>query len=63
MLECAQAFYDSGAHANAVDDAMSDDDERVRSAYGANFGRLTLLKNRYDPANLFRLNTNIRPIV
>jgi hypothetical protein len=58
-----RAFYDSGAYVNAVDDAISDDDDRVRSAYGANFERLTLLKNRYDPANLFRLNANIRPSV
>jgi hypothetical protein len=56
-------FYESGAYVNAVDDAISDDDERVRSAYGPNFERLTLLKNRYDPTNLFRLNANIRPTV
>lgn len=64
--ECWNAlrpFYDSGAYVNAVDDAIGDDDERVRSAYGSNFERLTLLKNRYDPTNLFRLNANIRPAV
>jgi hypothetical protein len=64
--ECWDAlrpFYEPSAYVNAVDDAISDDDERVRSAYGPNFERLVLLKNRYDPTNLFRLNANIRPTV
>jgi hypothetical protein len=63
--EALRPFYERNAYVNAVDDAISDndDDERVRSAYGANFERLILLKNRYDPTNLFRLNANIRPSV
>jgi FAD/FMN-containing dehydrogenase len=62
--ECWDAlrpFYEPSAYVNAVDDAINDDDERVRSAYGLNFERLVSLKNRYDPTNLFRLNANIRP--
>ena len=38
-----------------------DESERVADAYGANLARLTELKRRYDPDNLFRLNHNIDP--
>jgi FAD/FMN-containing dehydrogenase len=64
--ECWDAlrpFYEPSAYVNTVDDAIGEDDDRVRSAYGANFERLRSLKTRYDPANLFRLNANIRPSV
>jgi hypothetical protein len=64
--ECWEAllpFYEPGAYANAVDDVRGDEEERVRSAYGGNYERLVALKNKYDPANLFRLNANIRPTV
>ena len=37
-------------------------EERVRSAYSsATYARLSGLKKKYDPANLFRLNQNIKP--
>jgi hypothetical protein len=36
--------------------------ERVRSAYSdRTWERLQLIKSRYDPGNLFRLNQNIPP--
>jgi hypothetical protein len=36
-------------------------EELVRAGYGANFDRLTELKAKYDPTNLFRMNLNIPP--
>jgi FAD/FMN-containing dehydrogenase len=40
---------------------MSEDEERARAAYGANYERLAHLKKRYDPTNLFRMNQNVPP--
>jgi len=44
---------------------MAGDDrpERVRASYGQNYERLVALKHKYDPANFFRLNPNIKPTV
>jgi FAD/FMN-containing dehydrogenase len=48
-----------GAYVNFLGDEGED---RVRAAYpGATWDRLRVIKARYDPANLFRLNQNIPP--
>jgi FAD/FMN-containing dehydrogenase len=48
-----------GAYVNFLADEGPD---RVRDAYpGATWDRLTQIKARYDPTNLFRLNQNIPP--
>ncbi|MFC6673235.1 BBE domain-containing protein [Marinobacterium aestuariivivens] len=39
----------------------ADEEARVGAAYGPNQHRLTLLKERYDPDNLLRMNQNILP--
>jgi FAD/FMN-containing dehydrogenase len=45
-----------------VNDLTDEGEAGVRRAYGADkLARLTAVKDRYDPANVFHLNHNIRP--
>jgi FAD/FMN-containing dehydrogenase len=36
-------------------------DALVRAGYGDNYERLSKLKTKFDPTNLFRMNHNITP--
>jgi len=36
-------------------------DGRIEATYGGNYSRLTKVKAKYDPKNLFRVNQNIKP--
>ena len=57
--EAVRPFASGAVYVNNLGDKG---DERVRSAYGpSEYERLVLLKNTYDPDNVFRLNQNIRP--
>ena len=38
---------------------MDEGDERVKASYGDNYERPAVIKGKYDPKNLFRVNQNI----
>jgi hypothetical protein len=48
-----------GAYVNFMMDDEGDD--RVKASYRGNYERLVAIKNKYDPANVFRVNQNLKP--
>ena len=48
-----------GAYVNFMMDTEGED--RVKASYGKNYEKLVKIKKKYDPANFFRVNQNIRP--
>jgi FAD/FMN-containing dehydrogenase len=57
--EAVHKFNLGGGYVNFM---MDDEGEaRVKASYGDNYKRLAALKKKYDPANLFRVNQNVRP--
>ena len=58
LFEAAAPFASGSVYVNFMPD---DENDRVEKAYGTNYRRLAEIKRRYDPANLFRMNQNIRP--
>jgi UDP-N-acetylenolpyruvoylglucosamine reductase len=60
--EALQPFVERAVYVNALEDAGEEGELRVREAYGANYKRLAILKKKYDSANLFRQNSNIKPL-
>ena len=51
-------FSAGGAYVNFL---MEEGQDRVKSSYGVNYERLSKIKAKYDPNNIFRVNQNIRP--
>jgi FAD/FMN-containing dehydrogenase len=61
----AKAYWDAlhphnlkGAYLNFM---MEEGEDRIRATYGDNYDRLAAIKKKYDPANFFRVNQNIKP--
>jgi hypothetical protein len=59
--DCFAALQPHLENAVYVNNLGSEGPARIQAAYGANYLRLSELKSRYDPANVFRLNQNVEP--
>jgi FAD/FMN-containing dehydrogenase len=62
--ECWKAlepFAERAVYVNALEDALEEGQSRIHEAYGPNYRKLVNLKNKYDPRNMFRQNSNIKP--
>jgi FAD/FMN-containing dehydrogenase len=57
--EAIHPFSLKGAYVNFMD--ADEANNRVELSYGDNYKRLTAIKAKYDPKNLFRVNQNITP--
>ena len=59
----ATALEPYGSGAFFLNFLAADEDDHIRAAFGRSYDRLVEVKNRYDPANFFRVNQNIKPAV
>jgi FAD/FMN-containing dehydrogenase len=65
LIGWTKAYHDAlhpysagGAYVNFM---MDEGQDRIKATYRENYTRLVAAKRKYDPANLFRVNQNIRP--
>ena len=59
LIKALTPFSTGAVYVNFL---TSDEEDRVKMAYGANLAKLVAAKKKYDPTNLFRMNANIRPM-
>jgi FAD/FMN-containing dehydrogenase len=57
-FDALHPYSAGGAYVNFM---MDEGQERVQASFRDNYDRLAVIKQKYDPANLFRVNQNIRP--
>jgi FAD/FMN-containing dehydrogenase len=55
------ALHPLSAGGGYVNFLMDEGEDRVKATYRENYERLAALKDKYDPANLFHMNQNIKP--
>ena len=60
-VEYYDALHPHSTGAAYVNFMMDEGHDRIRATYGENYERLSAVKRRYDPDNLFRVNQNIPP--
>jgi FAD/FMN-containing dehydrogenase len=57
-----QPYSTGGVYVNYLGREADEGADRIKAAYGpTKYSRLSALKKKYDPTNLFRLNQNIKP--
>jgi FAD/FMN-containing dehydrogenase len=62
MSKEAERFSNGGGYLN-IHALGNDENALVRASLGAaNYERLSAIKSKYDPENLFRINANIVPV-
>jgi FAD/FMN-containing dehydrogenase len=57
-FDALHPYSAGGAYVNFM---MDEGQDRVRASFRDNYDRLVEVKRKYDPANFFRVNQNIRP--
>jgi hypothetical protein len=57
-FDALHPYSAGGAYVNFM---MDEGQERVQASFRDNYARLSAVKGKYDPTNLFRVNQNIRP--
>jgi len=57
-FEALEPYSAEGGYINFMD---GDDQGRIKANYRTNYERLTAIKAKYDPANVFHMNQNIEP--
>lgn len=58
FFAASKPYASAGAYINFM---TADETDRVTDAFGPNHKRLTEIKKKYDPDNVFHLNQNIKP--
>ena len=58
--EALHPYSAGGAYLNFL---MEEGEDRIKAGFRDNYPRLVAIKNKYDPANFFRVNQNIKPAV
>jgi Berberine and berberine like len=56
-----QALHPTSAGSGYINFMMSEGQDRIEESYRGNYERLTQIKRRYDPDNVFHINQNIQP--
>jgi len=60
-VQYQQALHPYSMGGSYINFMMEEGQERIRATYRHNYDRLTQVKTKYDPANVFRVNQNIKP--